>query len=155
MNVNRLFSSYGTLAVLTTCLLSASVTQAQTYVGQQTLTESPSHLEAAVYPLSNQRSTIKVIFNNLTGGSVRVVIRDEKKKVVYEEYETTARYRRNFNLSELPEGKYMVELSKQKEQYSQAFSIGMPATMSNIALLNPPVQNSPDKPVVGRLIVSQ
>lgn len=155
MNVNRLFSSYGTLAVLTTCLLSAPVTQAQTYVGRQTLTESPSHLEANVYPLSNQPSTIKVIFNNLTGGEVRIVIRSAKGTVVYDAFESTARYRRNFNLSELPEGQYTVELNKQKEQYSQAFSIGTPATVSHIALLNPPVQNSPDKPAVGRLIVSQ
>ena len=155
MNVNRVFLSRSTLAVLITCLLSASALRAQTVVGQEKPAESPAQLEAAVYPSVNPPSTIKVVFNNLTGGSVRVVIRDDKGKTVYSEFESIARYRRHFDLSALPNGQYTVELSKKNGYYTQAFAIVEPPIASHIALIDQPARKTPEQPVDKKLIVSQ
>ncbi len=147
MKINLFLLKRSALSVLTTCLLSVGSLQAQTFVGRENLAQSPSNLEAAVYPLSNSPSKIKVIFNNPAGGSVRVMIRDGKGNVFYDEYESITRYRRCFDLSGLPQGNYKVELSKRKEQYTQAFTIEPPApAKSHIALVNPPIQKTPDKP---------
>lgn len=154
MNINRFFVNCGTSAVLITCLLSASALRAQTFAGQAELTELPAQLEATVYPLAELPSTIKVIFNNMAGGQVRVMIRDEKGKVFYSELESIARYRRRFDLSSLPEGHYMVELSKQNEHYAQAFVIEMPTT-SHITMGTRPARKLPEPPVNKKLIVSQ
>lgn len=154
MNINRLLSNPSTLAVLITCLLSASALCAQTYVGHEKLTGLPTQLEATVYPILGGPSTIKVIFNNLTGGQVRVVIRNEKGQAVYSEFESIARYRRCFNLSYLPQGQYTVELSKKNEQYTRAFTIEPPAT-SYITMGSQPGQKTPKSPVDTKLIVSQ
>ena len=155
MNVNRFFVNRSTLVVLIACLLSASALRAQTFVGHEKLTQSPSQLEATVYPLTNAPSTIKVIFNNLTGGQVRVVIRDEKGKVVYSEFESIARYRRCFDLSYLTNGRYTVELSKKNESYTRAFAVEPATTMSRIALVDEPVRKTPKQPADTKLIVSQ
>lgn len=154
MKANRFSINHSTLAVLTTLLLSAASLQAQTFTGQANLAASPTQLEAAIYPLANQPSIVKVIFNNFTGGSVRIVVRDEKGKVYYDEYEATAKYRRRFDLSALPQGNYKIELSKRNEYFAQAFAIE-PPVQSHIALLNPPVKTAPDKVTEPKLIVSQ
>lgn len=156
MKANRLFSGYSTLFVLFTFLLSAAAGQAQTFTGQPALAQLPASFEAAVYPLSNQPTTVKVIFNNPTGGSVRVVIRNQDGKVFYDESEIIPQYRRHFDLSSLPEGSYTVELSKPKENYTQAFTIKSPvAVQSQIALVNPPSQKKFEKRADKKLIVSQ
>ena len=154
MNVNRFFVNRSTVVVLIACLLSASALRAQSFAGHEKLTQSPSQLEATVYPLTNAPSTIKVIFNNLTGGQVRVVIRSDKGKVVYSEFESIARYRRCFDLSYLPEGRYTIELSKPNERFSQAFVIE-PSTASYVTMSSQPVRKTPEFPVNTKLIVSQ
>lgn len=156
MNVHRFFVNRSTLVVLITCLLSASALRAQTLAGREKLAESPQpQLEATVFPLTNAPSTIKVIFNNLTGGSVRVVIRDDKGKTVYTEFESIARYRRHFDLSGLPNGQYTVELSKKNEHYTQAFAIVEPPIASYVTLIDQPARKTPGQPVDKKLIVSQ
>jgi hypothetical protein len=154
MKANRFSINRSALAVLTTFLLSTASLYAQTFAGQAKLADTPAKLEAAIYPLAQQPSTIKVIFNNLTGGSVRIVVRDEKGKVFYDEYEATARYRRRFDLSALPQGNYKVELSKRDEYFAQSFVVE-PPVQSHIALVNPPVKTAPDKVTEPKLIVSQ
>jgi hypothetical protein len=154
MNANRFSSS--TFAVLTTFLLSAATLQAQTFTGQQTSTETPATFEAVVYPLSNVPATLKVIFNNPTGGLVRVQVRNKEGEVFYDSYETERQYRRRFDLSLLPHGDYTVQLSKKKENYLQSFAIVPPVqAQSQIALTNPWYQKTLKKPLHKKLIVSQ
>jgi|GEM_PF-2556647 len=147
MKTNVSFLPYSALAALTACLLlvSSPITMAQTYDGQLKLADAPAQLEASVYPLSNRAATIKVIFNNQTGGSVRVVIRDGQGKVHYDEYESIALYRRNFDLSQLPVGNYTVELSKRNEHVARTFTINPPAT-NWITMDMPSKQDTPDLP---------
>ena len=156
MKATRFLLQCGAPAVLTACLLSASISQAQTFTGQKMLSASPVQLEASVYPLTNVPSTIKVSFNNRMGGSVRVVIRNEKGKVFYDEFESTAFYRRKFDLSPLPEGNYTVELSKRGQYYAQAFVIDEPEPKSHIAMGTAPTKIAPDNKLADKkLIVSQ
>ena len=150
MNINRF--SRSTFAVLSTFLLSAATLQAQTFNGQPTITETPSTFEAVVYPLTNVPTTLKVIFNNPTGSTVRVQVHNKEGQIFYESYETERQYRRRFDLSLLPQGQYMVEISKKKENYVQAFAINPPAQVqTQIALMNPAHQKNIDR----KLIVSQ
>ena len=154
MIINRFILSCSTFVGLSALLLSASALHAQTFVGREKLTESPTQLEATVYPVSNAPSTINVIFNNLTGGQVRVVIRNGKGEAVYSAFESVARYRRYLNLSNLSAGQYTVELSKRDEHYTQAFTIEPPA-VSYITMGSHPAQKTPVLPVDKKLIVSQ
>ncbi|GAB3639370.1 hypothetical protein [Spirosoma arcticum] len=150
----RFILSRSTFVVLIALLLSASALHAQTFVGREKLTESPTQLEATVYPVGNSPSTINVIFNNLTGGQVRVVIRNEKGQAVYSAFESVARYRRYLNLSYLPQGQYTVELSKQNDRYTQTFAIEPPA-MSYVTMGSRPARKAPELPIDRKLIVSQ
>ncbi len=158
MKTNRSFSAYSALAALTTWLLlsSSQTSTAQTYSGQLKLTEAPAQLEAAVYSLSSRPATIRVNFNNPTGGSVRLIIRDEQGKIWYEGAESIALYRRNFDLSGVPAGKYTVELSKKNEHLTHTFAIKPPA-MNWITMETPSKKDSNDllKPLGKRLTSNQ
>lgn len=144
MKTNCSFSARSALAALTTCLLlgSSPASTAQTYSGQLKLADAPAQLEAAVYPLSSRPATIRVNFNNRTGGAVRLTIRDEQGKVWYEEMESIALYRRNFDLSGMPVGKYTVEIGKKNEHLTRTFAINPPA-MSWITI-NAPSEPTPN-----------
>ncbi|WP_018621043.1 DUF3244 domain-containing protein [Spirosoma luteum] len=145
MKTNWSFLPACALAALTTCLLlgSSPTSTAQTYSGQLKLTEAPTQLEAVVYPLSSRPATIRVNFNNPTGGAVQLTIRDEQGKVWYEESESIALYRRNFDLSGMPIGKYTVELGKKNEHLVRTFAINPPA-MSWITINTPSEQDIPN-----------
>ncbi|AUD00860.1 DUF3244 domain-containing protein [Spirosoma pollinicola] len=156
MKANRLFPGYGTLFVLAISLLSSAVGKAQTVTSQQTPAELSSGFEAVVFPLSTRPSTIKVIFNNPTGGAVQVMIKDQEGNVFYDESESITQYRRSFDLTPLPEGNYTVVLKKHKENFTQEFAIKQPVIVqSQIALVNPPTQKKFDKRADKKLIVSQ
>lgn len=154
MKINHIFGHYKTLVVATACLLSASAIQAQTFAGQEKLSVSPAGFEASVYPILNSPATIKVSFNNLTAGGVKVIIRDEKGHPVYEEFETVAHYRRRFDLSPMPAGTYTLELRKKNDLLTQTFSIEPPAS-TRIAMTSQPIRKAPETPVEKKLIVSQ
>jgi hypothetical protein len=158
MKTNASFLAHSALAALTAGLLLASspTSTAQTYNGQLKLADAPTQLETNVYPLSNRTATIKVIFNNPTGGAVRVIIRDEQGKVHYDAYESVALYRRNFDLSGLPVGNYTVELNKRNEKVARTFAINAPAT-NWITMETPSRQDTPDlsKPRGRRLTSNQ
>ena len=155
MKAIRFFPHHLSFSALTACVLSAASLQAQTFSGAMNLTDSPAHLEAAVYPVGSAPATIRLNFNNPTSGQVRIVIRNQKGEIYYEEFESMPKYRRYFNLLGLPAGNYTVELSKMKEHYSQAFVVEPTATKSRIAMVSPSFQPTPDKPTVAKLIVSQ
>lgn len=154
MKANRFSLQYGALGALMACLLSAPSTQAQTFTGQTKLTATPASFEACVYPVTTQPSKIKVNFNNRTAGGVHVVIRDEKGKRVYDEFETVVYYRRCFDLSPMAAGTYTLELSKQNDKFVQQFTIEPPA-MSHITMSGPPARTTPELPVNTKMIVSQ
>lgn len=160
MKTNASFLQGSALVAFTTCLLLAAspTTKAQTYDGQLKLTDAPTQLETNVYPLSGRPGVIKVIFNNRTGGTVRVVIRDTQGKVHYDESESIALYRRNLDLSNLPTGNYAVELSTRNEHIVRSLAINQPAPVTNwIAMGVPSKQDIPDLPKKKnkRLLVNQ
>lgn len=146
MKTNCHFLSASSIITLASCLLVSlsQPTMAQTYTGQLKLTSNvPSQLESNIFPLSNRPAAIRVIFNNRTGGTVRVMIRDEQGKVHYDESESIALYRRNFDLSGLPGGNYTIELSKQQEHIVRTFAINTPA-LNLITMDVPFKQDVPD-----------
>ena len=147
MNAFLFLRQYSTMSLLTAFLLSAASSQAQTFTGQPTLSASAANLEATVYPITTRPSAIKVIFNNLTPGGVRVIIRDQTGKSVYDDFETIPRYRRVFDLSTMPAGNYTVELRKKNELFAQAFTIASPAptpVTSYISMTTQPVHKTPE-----------
>ena len=155
MKANRFFPHHLSLVGLTAFLLSALSLQAQTFSGPESPAQLPSDMEVNIFPLSNVPSAIKVIFNNPTGGIVRIAILDDKGKVHYEELAPETKYRRRFDLSLLPEGKYTIDLSKQNEHYTQNFSIDLPVNTTRIAMANPLIRQNPVKPSSAKLAISQ
>ncbi|MDB5240499.1 MAG: hypothetical protein JWP57_1124 [Spirosoma sp.] len=158
MNANLFLRQFSTLSLLIAIVLSAASVQAQTFTGQPDLSASPTNIEAVVYPLTNRQSAIKVIFNNLTAGGVRVIIRDQTGQIVYNQYEIEPHYRRTFDLSTMPAGNYKVELRKKNELFSQAFSIDTPdpkPVTSYISMKTQPVHKTPETSADKKLIVSK
>ena len=153
MKTNHFFAHYRTLLVVTACLFAASSTQAQTFMGQNQLTATPSGLEATMYPVAGRPATIRLNYNNPTAGGVWVIIRDEKGQKVYSEYEKVTQYRRRFDLSAMPAGTYTVQLKKQNDLIAQSFTID-PPTVGHITMGSQPVRKTPELPVDKKLIVS-
>ena len=143
MKANRFYPNTGTCIVLLSFLLAAASLQAQTFTSRQALTDSPAQLEAVIFPVSNQPNTIRVNFNNRTAGAVRVVIKDAKGQIYYNELEVATLYRRSFDLCSLPTGAYTVELSKSKERFAQTFVIE-PSVVSHITMQTQPGQQTPN-----------
>jgi hypothetical protein len=113
-------------------------TYAQTLTGQVKLTESPSTgFQAFVYPVAAKPSTIRINFDNKARGSVRVQIRDQREKIVYDEFESSVYYRQYFDLSSMPAGVYTVSLSKPYAVYTQTFRIEPPTPGRVIAVSEP------------------
>lgn len=154
MKATRFSLTHCALGALTACLLSAPLTQAQTYTGQDKLQAAPTSFDAVVYPLKSQPSKIRINFNNRTTGQVRVTIRDEKGNRIYDEYEAVAQYRRYFDFSPMEAGTYTIELSKKNDTFTQTFTIE-PPTASRITMASPPVRKTPELPIDTKLIVSQ
>lgn len=152
MKTNRLFTQYGKLIAVTACLLSAPSVHAQTFTGMEKLAASPVGLQANAYPVIDAPATIRLNFDNLTPGGVWVIIRDEKGKKVYSEFETIAKYRRRLNLVGMPAGNYTIELVKRNEQFAQTFTIE-PSTESHITMGSQPVKKTLEVPVDKKLIV--
>ena len=153
MSINPFSVRYRLLFVVATCLFSVASIRAQTFTGQNKLPEVPTGLEAVVYPVTTIPGTLNVMFNNRTPGGVHVVIRNEIGRKIYDEYETTRQYRRRFDLSSMPAGNYIVELSKRNGHFVQTFTIE-PPTISYITMGNRPVEKKTELPVDKKLIVS-
>lgn len=153
MKATCFYPNPGTCVVLLMLLLSTRSMQAQTFNARQGLTDTPMQLEANIYPLSNQPNSIRVNFNNRTSGGVRVMIRNEKGEIYYNEMEITALYRRSFDLSSMPMGTYTVELIKAKEHIARTFVIEPPVT-SHITMLNQPDQQAPNLAAEKKVIVN-
>lgn len=110
-------------------------THAQTFTGQEKLTESPISFQALVYPVPTRLATIRININNQSRGPVRIQISDQQGRVYYDEVEPRARYGGYVDLSLMPAGVYTVSLSKDATVYTQLFRIE-PPTAGRIALLN-------------------
>ena len=123
MKLNRFYLTHATLGLLMLGFVATTSIQAQTIQGQLGQNASPSPFEAVMYPMNGSSPAIKVNFENLSGGSVRVVIRDTRGVVFYDEYEPTAHYRRSFNFSSMPAGEYTIQLSKRNKQYMRTFVV--------------------------------
>ncbi|MCX6216819.1 hypothetical protein [Spirosoma sp.] len=149
MSANRFLPTYDTRVVLIALFLYAPFLQAQTFTGQPKLTPLPAGFEAMVYPSTTQPSTVRVVFNNPTGGSVRVQIENTEGQIFYDAYETVRQYRRRFDLAILPAGNYTIVLSKQNSRYAQAFVIDPPAKpQSQVTLIGSYAKKASGKKIV-------
>ncbi|GAB3018205.1 hypothetical protein [Spirosoma pulveris] len=119
--------------------------QAQTFTGQSKLTPLPASFDAMVYPSTTQPTTVRVVFNNPTGGSVRVLIENTEGQIFYNAYETVTQYRRRFDLATLPEGSYTIVLSTHNSRYVQAFVIDPPVRPQNQVILITPRSDTPSR----------
>ncbi|UFH53638.1 hypothetical protein [Spirosoma sp. KNUC1025] len=154
MELNHIFARCKLVqTVIAASLLATVSAHAQTFMGQPKLDYVPAGLEAVIFPVTTIPGRINVIFNNPTHGPVQVVIRNEAGEKVYNQYEYVARYRRYFNLLDMPPGKYTVELSKNDVRLVQSFSIE-PPTQGQITMGNLPEQKTREKPAEKKLIVS-
>ncbi len=146
MKIKFIFLHRSASAGLTIYLLLAAslTTMAQTYKARLALTDAPAQLEASVFPLTSRPGVIKVMFNNLSRSDVRVMIRDEKGEVRYDAYESIAKYRRSFDLSELPAGSYTIELIKKREHVVRTFAINAPPPATKWITMS--IQGSQDLP---------
>ena len=126
MKFGRFYPKHATLSLLIFGFVATASVQAQTVQSQSGQNESNELFSAVMYPMNDSSPGIKVNFNNLSKGSVRVVLRNQQGKALYDEYEPTARYRRRFDLSAAPAGEYTIELSKRDKQYTQTFVIDAP-----------------------------
>lgn len=136
MKSSRFYPKHAILSLLTLGLMATTSVQAQS---DQKASASP--FEAVMYPSNRSSPAINVNFDNLSGGSVRIVIRDQNGKVHYDEHESTSHYRRRFNLASMPSGEYTVELSKRNKHQTQTFVIDAPVER-HIALKSDPTQDS-------------
>lgn len=127
MKFNRFYPANAILSLLTLSLMATASIQAQTVQAQPGQDASALPFEVGIYPMNNYSPAIKVNFNNLSGGAVRLIIRGQNGKIYYDEYESTARYRRRFDFSSMPAGEYTVELSKRNKQFTQTFVVDAPA----------------------------
>ncbi|ADB39146.1 hypothetical protein [Spirosoma linguale] len=149
MSVNRFLPTFDTRVILIALFLYAPFLRAQTFTGQPKLTTLPASFEAMVYPSTTQPSTVRVVFNNPTGGSVRVQIENTEGQIFYDAHETIKQYRRRFDLATLPEGNYTIVLSKQNSRYAQAFVIDPPARPQNqVTLISPYARKASGKKIV-------
>lgn len=149
MSANRFLPTYGTHLVWIALLVYAPILRAQTFTGQPKLTPLPASFEAMVYPSTTQPTTVRVVFNNPTGGSVRVHIENAEGQLFYDAYESVRQYRRRFDLAILPEGNYTIVLSKQNSRYAQAFVIDPPAKpQTQVTLISPYSNKTARKKIV-------
>ena len=141
MKVNRFYPKHATLGLLMFGFVATTSIQAQAVQAQPGQDAPTAQFEAVMYPTNSSSPAIKVNFNNLSGGPVRIVIQDQKGKVYYDEYERTTRYRRRFDFSSMPAGEYTVHLSKRNKQYTQTFVIDAPVER-HIALKSESAQDT-------------
>lgn len=107
-------------------LISPSL-HAQTFAGRDYLDESPVNLRAFVYP-DARKAAIQIRLESLSPEAVRIQIKDEAQKTVYDDYVSKPKYLGRFNVSALPYGVYTVELSNYTVRHTQVFRLEPPAT---------------------------
>lgn len=107
-------------------LISPSL-HAQTFAGRDYLAESPVSLRAFVYA-DAQKAAIWIRLESRSPEAVRIQIKDEAQKTVYDDYVSMPKYLGRFDVSALSYGAYMVELSNRTARHTQAFRMEPPAT---------------------------
>ena len=135
----------GAIALLLSVnLLTSQMAQAQTFAGENQLTEFPVSLPALIYPTNNPQ-TFRVNVFNRGGGPLTIIIRDSEGNIKYTETAFTRKYIGRFDLSLLGAGTYTFDLSNREGQsFTRTFRIETPAPRV-IALTSP--FDKPFKPV--------
>ena len=118
----------GAIALLVSVnLLTPQMAQAQTFAGENQLTESPVSLPALIYPTKNPQ-TVRVNVFNRGGGPLTIIIRDSEGNTKYTETAFTRKYIGRFDLSPLGAGTYTFDLSNREGQsFTRTFRIETPA----------------------------
>ena len=98
---------------------------AQTFTGQDHLSDSPGSLRAVVYPIPN-KPTICINVDNGSRSEVRLQILNEAKTPVYDKWIHGSEYGGRFDVSALPSGVYTVELSTREARHTQTFRLEPP-----------------------------
>ena len=139
MKINR-FSRHHSVRVAFVLVLSigpiSPAARAQTFTGQPKLTELPgAGFQGLVYPVTTRPGEIRININNQSRGAVRVQFSDQRGQLVYDKFESIARYRQYFDLSLMPAGVYTIILSKDGATHTQTFRIE-PPTAGRLVLIN-------------------
>lgn len=114
---------------------------AQTFAGRDYLAPSPVSVQAFIYPDAH-KTALKIRLENRTSDAVRVRIVNADQKTVYDDYVVTPTYYGRLNLSALPYGTYMIELSNHTARLNRTFRIES-STVGRIAMVtNPPKPDS-------------
>jgi hypothetical protein len=123
--IEKLF--LGSAIVCFFTLFSASETAyAQKQASFQTIDSTPAEpgiFQANIFP-SADRLVLKIVFINPAKEAVRLQVRNSDRELVYERIiSETGQYNSKFNVSELPDGKYVFEVKTAKKRFSQPFEI--------------------------------
>lgn len=142
MKINDNFSTIGTNALIVVLLFWASSIHAQTFKGAKQLTETPKYFGVLIYPVASRPQTIRINFDNPAGAMVRIVIKHQSGTIVYDEYKNVVASREYFDLSALPAGEYIVDLSTQYDHITKLFTINS-AQAGYITMETPTIQVIP------------
>lgn len=154
MKINRISLITSTGIVLTALLLGAASANAQTLRGPAKLSDTPKTFDALIFPVETRPQTIRINLQNPGGKQVRVIIQHENGKIVYDEYKNEATSRIYYDLSSLPVGNYVVDLSTGRERISKPFVIE-PTQRGYITMGNRPMPIIGEFPTRSRLVVKE
>jgi hypothetical protein len=107
--------------------LSSFSLKAQTFLGRNTLAESPTSLRSNVISVPNS-TIIQIRFENEGRGPVRILIRNKKGLALLNELESKRKYAGQFDLGALSAGVYMIELTTSDVRYRKMIQIEPPTT---------------------------
>lgn len=145
MNTFRMIRRLALAALaLTSSVVSLSAAQAQT-VADET---SPAGLRTRISPVASA-TKLKVCYENDGYGPVRILIRNERGTLVYDEYEISRKYAALYDLTALPSGLYSIELRTRTVRQTKQLRIAAPVR-NRIVLFDTeetkPAVQPPDQP---------
>jgi hypothetical protein len=109
--------------------------QAQTFTGKPDLTQQPNTLRTIITPVANS-SILRVRYENDGYGTVRIVLRDERGTIVYEELQPKRKYSGQLDLTSLPNGAYTLVLQTPQSRHTEHIHVNTP-TSEHIVLITP------------------
>ncbi|GAB3960358.1 hypothetical protein GCM10028805_57820 [Spirosoma harenae] len=120
--------------------LSSFALKAQTFIGRNTLAESPTSLRSSIIPVPNS-PMIQIRFEHTGRGPVRIRIRNEKGTVLLDEVASQPKYAGQFDFGALPTGIYTIELTTSEARYREKIRIE-PPTAGRVITFSTPEQDS-------------
>ncbi|MBD2702753.1 hypothetical protein IC229_19050 [Spirosoma sp. BT702] len=126
MKRNVVFLTVRLSAFLLLNLIGHVSASAQTYNGADRLRATPKGLDAVIWAPKLTPFVMRIHFRNPHPDEVRIVIRDEKGRIYYDEGSMKRVYAGRYDVSALPTGQYRVELSCGADRFVQSFTVNPP-----------------------------